>query len=358
MKLLLVTVLSTMLFSSSASAQDGQKIDQLGQFIMKSMKSFDTTNIQSLRKALITESEIQDFIAALDVSEEKRTEIRERLNGGFFNEQVERMFNRLVRESREIGIIWENIEYEDFLYKLKIRDGLKELKGDIYFRDGDSYYEMRVHSALLNGKFVILELEDLDVSFELHGYPEGYDPYEDLMIEEYEEYEGEEISEESLTPEEEAFIRELEEELERAMAEMEEAEPIDEGEFEEVPEVVIIEAEPVQAPPIEEEIYDFPDVEPEFPGGAVAMKKFISENFNYPEEALEESIQGKVYISFIVEKDGRLTNVKIERSVHPSLDEEARRLIYAMPRWNPGEAKGKKVRTRALLPIIFELSGK
>ncbi|MFB6341537.1 TonB family protein [Saccharicrinis sp. FJH62] len=95
---------------------------------------------------------------------------------------------------------------------------------------------------------------------------------------------------------------------------------------------------------------------PEFPGGSDAMMKFISDNLDYPVEAQKNKIQGKVYVNFIVEKDGTVDNIKVVRSVDQLLDKEAVRLIKAMPKWSPGKQRGKNVRVSYMLPINFLLS--
>ena len=119
------------------------------------------------------------------------------------------------------------------------------------------------------------------------------------------------------------------------------------------PPVVVAPVEVVVAPA---EIIDFPDVEAGFPGGAAAMQKWIANNVKYPQTAIEMNEQGRVYLSFVVEPDGSITGVKIERGVSPDLDKEAKRLVRKMPKWAPGEAKAKKVRTRCRLPINFTLN--
>lgn len=120
----------------------------------------------------------------------------------------------------------------------------------------------------------------------------------------------------------------------------------------EVPPVVEVAEETVI---VEEEVIEFPDVEAEFKGGAQAMMKFIQENILYPPTSIEMNEQGKVYLSFVVEPDGTVSNVAIERGVSKDIDAEAKRIVRAMPKWNPGEAKGKKSRTRCRLPINFQL---
>jgi protein TonB len=120
---------------------------------------------------------------------------------------------------------------------------------------------------------------------------------------------------------------------------------------------------PPPAPPaptkqveVQEEIIEFPDVEASFPGGAAAMQKWISENVQYPQTSIEMNEQGKVYMSFVVEADGSISNIAVERGVSSDLDREAKRLLRQMPAWKPGEAKGKKARTRCRLPINFTLN--
>jgi len=113
---------------------------------------------------------------------------------------------------------------------------------------------------------------------------------------------------------------------------------------------------PVEEVKVEEEIIDFPDVEASFPGGAAAMQKWIAEHVNYPQTAIEMNEQGRVYLSFVVEADGSISNIAVERGVSNDLDKEAKRLLRQMPKWSPGEAKGKKARTRFRLPINFTLN--
>ncbi|MFT5860577.1 MAG: protein TonB [Flavobacteriaceae bacterium] len=103
------------------------------------------------------------------------------------------------------------------------------------------------------------------------------------------------------------------------------------------------------------EIIDFPDVEAGFPGGPAAMKLWIQQNVVYPDMAMQMGDQGKVYLEFIIEPDGSITGVKVKRGVTDELDREAKRVVRKMPKWKPGEAKGKSVRTRCRLPITFTI---
>lgn len=136
---------------------------------------------------------------------------------------------------------------------------------------------------------------------------------------------------------------------------------VEEENTEEIPAPVVQTPPPVVIGPVEEvvveeEIIDFPDVEAGFPGGAAAMQQWIVDNVNYPETAIEMNEQGRVFLSFVVEANGSITNIKIERGVSSDLDREAKRLLRAMPKWSPGEAKGRKARTRCRLPINFQLN--
>lgn len=108
----------------------------------------------------------------------------------------------------------------------------------------------------------------------------------------------------------------------------------------------------------QEEIVDFPDVEAEFYGGATAMRKYISENVRYPIDAIEKNEQGKVYLEFIVEKDGSISNTRVKRGVSDAIDREAIRLIKNMPKWKPAEKDGEVVRSMCTIPINFVLTEK
>ncbi|MGB0882403.1 MAG: energy transducer TonB [Vicingaceae bacterium] len=94
---------------------------------------------------------------------------------------------------------------------------------------------------------------------------------------------------------------------------------------------------------------------PEYPGGSREMIKFIQKNVQYPDSAREENIQGKVYLTFVVDTTGKLDDISVIKSVHPSLDKEAIRVIKKMPKWKPGTQKGKPVRVKFNLPINFKL---
>lgn len=94
---------------------------------------------------------------------------------------------------------------------------------------------------------------------------------------------------------------------------------------------------------------------PEYPGGIVEFMKWLTRNLKYPTLAQSQKIQGKVVVSFIVNKDGTISNPKIDQSVDPLLDREALRVIRMMPRWKPGIMDGKVCRTMFAIPINFQL---
>ena len=94
---------------------------------------------------------------------------------------------------------------------------------------------------------------------------------------------------------------------------------------------------------------------PEFPGGQEALTKYLQSQVKYPPLALEARIKGKVYVSFIVNKKGTVTDVKLLRGIGGGCDEEALRVVKAMPKWKPGRIQGKKVNIKYNLPIHFKL---
>ena len=97
------------------------------------------------------------------------------------------------------------------------------------------------------------------------------------------------------------------------------------------------------------------DIAPEYPGGQQALGKFLGSKLRYPSKARENSVQGKVYISFIVGKNGNLDNFKVIRGIGSGCDEEAIRVLQSSPPWKSGIVKGKSVRTSYVLPITFQL---
>lgn len=106
---------------------------------------------------------------------------------------------------------------------------------------------------------------------------------------------------------------------------------------------------------IEGEEFEIVDVDAAYIGGYTEMMRFIQSNLNYPQEAIELNEQGKVFLSFVIEKDGSISGVRVERGVSKSIDREAARIVSSFPLWIPGELNYAKVRTRVRLPINFVL---
>ncbi len=94
---------------------------------------------------------------------------------------------------------------------------------------------------------------------------------------------------------------------------------------------------------------------PEFPGGEMALRTYIANAIKYPVIAQENGIQGKVYVTFVVGKDGSVSNASIARGVDPSIDKEALRVINTLPKWKPGKQRGKPVNVSYTVPINFQL---
>lgn len=106
---------------------------------------------------------------------------------------------------------------------------------------------------------------------------------------------------------------------------------------------------------VEGEEIDIVDVEAAYIGGYPEMMQYIQSNLNYPQEAIELNEQGKVFLSFVVNTDGSISGVQVERGVSKSIDREAARIVRSFPKWIPGELNYKKVKTRVRLPINFVL---
>jgi len=96
------------------------------------------------------------------------------------------------------------------------------------------------------------------------------------------------------------------------------------------------------------------DSQPEFPNGNDGLVKYLSENINYPKKALKKNIMGKVYVQFVIDKTGKVTDVVAVRGVDKSLDKEAVRVIKAMPSWKPGMKDGAPVKVKYTIPINFK----
>jgi protein TonB len=120
-------------------------------------------------------------------------------------------------------------------------------------------------------------------------------------------------------------------------------------------EIVIEEKPQVIEQPVEREIFTVVEEQPSYPGGDEARIKFLQDNIKYPEEAKELGIQGKVFVTFVVEVDGSITDVRVLRGIGGGCDEEAIRVVKAMPRWVPGKQRGVPVRVQFNLPIKFTL---
>ena len=105
----------------------------------------------------------------------------------------------------------------------------------------------------------------------------------------------------------------------------------------------------------EDEIFTIVEEQPSYPGGDKARIEFFNKTIKYPTIAQENGIQGTVYVTFVVNKDGKIVDVQVVRGADPNLDKEAVRVVSAMPPWNPAKQRGKSVRARFTLPVRFTL---
>ena len=114
---------------------------------------------------------------------------------------------------------------------------------------------------------------------------------------------------------------------------------------------VEVEEEEVQ----EQEIFQIVEEMPSYPGGEQKLMEYVAKNIKYPQIARETGIQGRVFVGFVVEPDGSVSNVKVLRGIGGGCDEEAVRVVKSMPKWKPGKQRGKAVRVSYMLPVNFKL---
>jgi protein TonB len=122
-------------------------------------------------------------------------------------------------------------------------------------------------------------------------------------------------------------------------------------------EVVETKVEVIEVPEEKKEVFTIVEEMPSFPGGEAERNKFLATNIVYPQQATENGIQGTVYVSFVVDSKGNVTDVKVLRGIGGGCDEEAVRVVKMMPQWHPGKQNGKQVRVLFNMPIYFKLQG-
>ena len=115
-----------------------------------------------------------------------------------------------------------------------------------------------------------------------------------------------------------------------------------------------VSAQSVQEKP-QEKVYEFIEDMPNFPGGQGELMKYLRNNIKYPAEAQKKKIEGRVIVTFVVNKKGRIIDPTVVRSAHPLLDAEALRVVKRMPKWTPGRMNGEPVNVKYRLPITFKL---
>ena len=113
--------------------------------------------------------------------------------------------------------------------------------------------------------------------------------------------------------------------------------------------------EVVEEDVVEQEIFQIVEEMPAFPGGEAKLMEYVGKNIKYPQIARETGIQGRVFIGFVVEPDGSVSNVKLLRGIGGGCDEEAMRVVKSMPKWKPGKQRGKAVRVSYQIPVFFKL---
>jgi len=106
---------------------------------------------------------------------------------------------------------------------------------------------------------------------------------------------------------------------------------------------------------VKDSIFQVVEEMPEFPGGQLSLLKWVANNIKYPEVAAQNGVEGRVFVQFVVDKDGGISNALVSRGVDSSIDNEALRVVNSLPKWKPGKQRGKPVRVAYTIPIKFEL---
>jgi len=106
---------------------------------------------------------------------------------------------------------------------------------------------------------------------------------------------------------------------------------------------------------VEAEVFTIVEEMPAYPGGDQKLYEYLGKNIKYPQIARETGVQGRVFVNFVVEPDGSVSNVKVMRGIGGGCDEEAMRVIKTMPKWKPGKQRGKAVRVTYTIPVVFKL---
>ena len=110
-----------------------------------------------------------------------------------------------------------------------------------------------------------------------------------------------------------------------------------------------------QSDDVDDAVFVVVEKSPEFPGGNDSLYAFIGRNIKYPEAAKKNKIEGRVFVTFVIEKDGQVSNAKLLRDIGGGCGEEALRVVNSMPKWKPGTQRGNPVRVQFNLPIMFQL---
>lgn len=135
--------------------------------VYEMLSNFGPDSFEQYNAIFINEKEFLILVDQLWMDEERKELIREERDHTFFEERNKNEFKDLIEEGNQLNLNWKKIEFEDFLYRIRFQNGIKELKGEIYFKEGDEHFEIRVQAAFLSDEFHILELERLKTSTDL-----------------------------------------------------------------------------------------------------------------------------------------------------------------------------------------------
>lgn len=277
--------------------------DDLKDRVMKVLSELDESKYDEFKGLFTDEEGMKRLVDHMDASEEVKKKMLENTSESDLDTRCREFFNDLLDEGREAGINWSNVSFVDFLYGVERYNGLEQLEGELFFSSGDSIYSVQLMADSLEGKFYASEVELLSTIGRIERM------------------------------------------------------------HKDTPVIPTLEQIPVEDPISdlyntnrEPDALEYePDILAHFPEGDEALEVFISENLVYPTSSIQHHEQGRVYVQFVIEEDGTITNPSVVRGASSTLDKEALRVVQSMPGWWPAEKGGKAVRTSYVLPIVFVL---
>ncbi len=293
---------------------DEDALEEFGTRVFNMLKGMDTITLNEFIDVFATDEEIEEMIVHSTVPEEKKQAMLDHPQRANLNAYCKRSYESLKGEAASFGLTWSTIELDSITRTALEQNGTQVLYGRFLFWKEDTLLSVGFQAPHVGGKYCLGGLENLEIAGGRGGFGP---PPEEIIVDE--------VPEPELT------------DIEKYGGVIERDEP------------------PMDQTDSLGEIVDFPDEEAQFPGGTSALLQFINDSIQYPElKAFEHPINTLVFIEFVVEKDGSLSNFVLRKGEKVPFGDEAMRVLRLMPKWIPGKVNGAAVRTRMIVPVQFE----